>query len=127
MEQVRKLREKVTYTSIQLGCIMMGIHMLQFDPCLIWYAVNDRSKGHKLTCDLVFLYFIFDFQIEKKIVNKLQPSQTDYLKRERIIEPIPAPPTPRKAKPDSSSSLNSQLSSCQHYFLGEPPIDEGCR
>ena len=56
------------YSPTVIGTIRMGIEMFKYRPCLIWNLLKEGS-GEGLTCDMVFLYLLYDYQLIPRLLH----------------------------------------------------------
>ena len=79
------------------------------------------SKGiNRLTCSLVLLYFVEEYNIYSRLERKLASNELEMLKSEAQGEgSLPQPPKKKKTKRQIVQQENTQsLTSCCHYFVG---------
>ena len=128
LEDMTKLRQstKLLYSPIQLAFVSLGVSIFQFDPCLIWDYAQEKFGKTSFTCDMVFLYLIYDYSLVKKFALKLQPSEEMALKMIKKSTKPPCAPPPRHKKIEASN-VNNCLELCHHHFLNSEPTDEHCR
>lgn len=108
----------------------MGIHMYQYSPCLLWYLVDEKQHRINITCDLIFVYLVEEYNLFKRLSYKLQRTEAGFLSQEKMsLEQETTPPHLVTRKPkdiDANFYYNNKISICYHHFLDGTSIDAGC-
>ena len=68
LQELRAQKNKFIYPLTVKGIIKMGVQIFTYNPCLIWHLA-DEGKNPRIiiTCDLVFLYFLEEYDLIHKI------------------------------------------------------------
>ncbi len=98
--------------------------MYQFSPCMLWYLVDEKQHKLTITCDLIFLYLVQEYDLLKRLNFKLHRDEKSFLRAE-LLDPSPLPPQ-RPQRIDAAFYYNNKISICYHYFLDSAPHDENC-
>lgn len=62
----------------------MGIHMYQYSPCLLWYLVDEKQHRINITCDLIFVYLVEEYNLFKRLGYKLQRTEAGFLSKQKM-------------------------------------------
>jgi hypothetical protein len=122
---LQKNRARLLLPAVK-GVIKLGIEMYSYNPCSIRFLLTDIDK---FTCGHVFLFLVEEYGLMGRLQRKLLESETLSLNREKQSEDRCLPEPPRKGKKRiriAHTEHSQSITSCVHYFRGEPPIDPQC-
>ena len=79
--------QKVKFLSQMVRSLFeMGIDLFCFEPCKIAKLFSPSNKKNGISCSLAFVYWIEEYNLEKRIENKFYESEIECLKHESMFD-----------------------------------------
>lgn len=82
--RIEETKKHFQFSPVIKGIINIGTSCFDFEPCSIWNLVDTEKLSFKVTCDIVFMYLLEDFNLSKKVQLKLKSDESSFLKNQRI-------------------------------------------
>ena len=129
LAEVESLKARLISPFIE-GLIKIGTQIFSYNPCLIMNLFPKDPVHSRLSCAIVFLYFLQEGNLYSQLENKINTSETDLLRHSSQTGTVVVKTGKKKKKKRKRINIDQdkcrEISLCFHSYIGEEIFDSNC-